>query len=35
MMKTLKPRTRYHGIPDGDSGVPGLGERVGHVLHPV
>ena len=35
MMKTLKPGTRYHGIPDGDGGVPGLGERAGNVLRPV
>ena len=35
MMKTLKPSTPVHRIPDGDGGVPGVGERAGHLLRPV
>ena len=31
----LEARDAVYGIPDGDGGVPRLGERAGHVLHPV
>ena len=31
----LEARDAVHRIPDGDGGVPRLGERAGHVLHPV
>ena len=33
--KDFESQDAVNGVPDGDGGIPGLGERAGHVLRPV